>query len=667
MREKGRERRSGGGREQELSNDTKKHSNFNPDFAGYHHNKQITTFFVTNFPEDVTTDDLWTTFARYWKVGEVYIPKKRDKFDRRFGFARFVEVRDAQKLLERIEGTWIGTYKLRANLSRFNRGELQHRDDSHLKSKVESRVGGRLVDLTNIYLSKELWGWELGVVNVEPIPAALERLKHSFVGVLRDENLADNIHVLIAMEGFQDVKATLLGFDKILLSSSLEDGVLNAIQADKAWWNSKFLEINKWSLDLKASGRRIWVRIFGTPPHVWGWECFNRILNRFGRLSGLDASTDKQSRLDVARAQVVVSSWDFLDESVEILVGKDRFVIRVVEERFGDIDLGVKRCMDPDLFCVGSLADEAASRSPSEAGDCLVNDDGKHDGEERREWIEGWSEQGSDEDLGVGFYPTVLGTAVSDTLNLGSEEVTDKVELEETKQQTTRGEEGVFGDKERNCLEVNPFLALTWIDGEDLGEDLDKRGEEFLSAQEGGGWCLENEERVSRGEREIGYEVDFDFNSNLRDVGHVDSWAGLDNIELGCVKNQNTLKNKDKEVARLKQQYEEEFFAAKTLASGQRNLSKAMKAKKHGGNPISGAIDFVSGMMKAGRFARVIKQSAGGRKGKNGKKKGNKRHTKATVAGSNDSISEESVHLEGLQNRCRKLVPVAALEVVLTE
>ncbi|MCH82537.1 RNA recognition motif, partial [Trifolium medium] len=733
MREKGRERRSGGGRGQELPYETKKHSKFNPDFSGYHHNKQITTFFVTNFPDDVTTDDLWTTFAKYWKVGEVYIPAKRDKFDRRFGFARFVEVRDVQDLLDRIEGTWFGTYKLRANLSRFNRGEVQHRGDTNHNGKVESRSGGKLSGLNQGLSFKGALGvgagldnkskeveksvpevdnlqglivpqqgtGSTGVIHVEPIQTALGRLKHSFVGILREGISVDNIQLVIAMEGFQDVKSTLLGFDKVLLSSSLEDGVLNALEADRAWWSSKFLELIKWSPDHKATGRRIWVRIFGIPPHAWGWDCFNNILNRFGRLVCLDACTENQSRLDVARAQVVVPSWDFVDGTVEILVGKEQFVIRVVEERFGDIDLGVKMGLDPQFFSVGSVAGG-----------------GKGGDEECREWNEGWSAQGSDELPVVGPYPAVLGFTGSDMLEIRSDEVTDKVqlvvELEETEQQTSLRKGVDFGEKELNCLEGNPFLALTWIDGDDLGEDLDKRGEVLLSAQEEGGGLLENEDRVSRGDREIGNEVDLDFISNLEEVGPVNNWAGLATSELGCVKYHNNLKNKgilegsgevamdcrelfkggcsskilgpdgpsqvlliennwvkvlkDKEVAQLKYKYEEEIFATKTLVSGQRILSRAKKTKKHDGNPISVANDLVSGMMKAGRFARAIKQYAGGRKGKKGKKKGNKGHTKVTTAESNDSISDESVHMETLQrNGCRKLVPVAALEVVLTE
>ncbi|MCH80219.1 hypothetical protein A2U01_0000984 [Trifolium medium] len=102
------------------------------------------TFFFTNFPDGITVTEIWESFARYWRVGEVYIPAKRDKFGRRFGFARFADVRDAQELLKKIEGTWFGTYKLRANLSRFKRGEDESgsKAQEKEKQKVEAKHTG---------------------------------------------------------------------------------------------------------------------------------------------------------------------------------------------------------------------------------------------------------------------------------------------------------------------------------------------------------------------------------------------------------------------------------------------------------------------------------------------------------------------------------------------
>jgi hypothetical protein len=462
MREKDRERGGEGGRGQKGPFQTRKQPNFNPNFIGYHNNKHITTFFVTNFPDDVTTEDLWFTFAKYWKVGEVYIPAKRDKFDRRFGFARFVEVRDVPGLLERLEDTWFGTYKLRANLSRFNRGEVQPRVESGPKEVREGRKVGSDTTYTNGISFKEILGVGDGVSNtankpkqivpdetssknpngqqggsestlvvqVEANTTSMAILKHSFVGTLKDEILAENIQVIIDMEGFQDIKATMLGFNKILLSSSSDGGVLRAIEVDRPWWDLKFLQISKWKSDYKASGRRIWVRIFGTPAHVWGFDCFQSITKSFGRLVCLDTQTVNQSRLDVARAQIVVSTWDFINESVVIKVGNEEFVIKVVEECFGDIDLGVKRLADSQFVGDGSEEAGSHSRSPSDLGLTAAVVGGDDDHGSGEDWIDGWSEQGEHETAASGHCPQGFVTVIPEPVVLVSDEGTSKVQLE---------------------------------------------------------------------------------------------------------------------------------------------------------------------------------------------------------------------------------------------
>jgi hypothetical protein len=53
--------------------------------------------------------------------GSKRINKFRNKARKRFGFARFEDVEDWGKLLQRIEETWIPTYKIRANQSKFQR------------------------------------------------------------------------------------------------------------------------------------------------------------------------------------------------------------------------------------------------------------------------------------------------------------------------------------------------------------------------------------------------------------------------------------------------------------------------------------------------------------------------------------------------------------------
>jgi hypothetical protein len=497
---------------QELPFKQPKPSKFNPNFLGYHHNSNITTFFISNFPEDVTTDDLWATFSNYWRVGEVYVPSRRDKFNRRFGFARFVEVEDVDWLLEKLEDTWFGLYKLRANLSRFRRGEAKPLVDSTQQEKGIQREITRPARLNHdlsfkdaLRVEKEqptldrkksvpggenhcpiaVVGDTPEVIRVEVCPIALTRLNQSFVGTLKEGLLAINIQVAIDMEGFQNVKATLMGVDKVLLSSSVEDGVSGAIDADRDWWDNKFTVIAKWIPDPKLEGRRIWVRIFGIPPHVWGWNCLQKIVNSFGRLVSMDVNTEKQLRFDVARVEVVVSSWDFFEKLVEIKVEDVTFSIQVVEERFGDVVLGEVKSSESNLYCDGSVEGSERSLVPSTGG--VVSDGGSEEDGER--WEEGWSEQNSEEPLRSGPCPEGLRCTVPFVGDPVSEVETVKVHLEVavTEQIEEFGEvEGdVFDVAEGNRLVGNSFLALTWIDGEDLGESLEiSKGKEF-SAQKG--------------------------------------------------------------------------------------------------------------------------------------------------------------------------------------
>jgi RNA recognition motif-containing protein len=82
-----------------------------------------TSYFFTNFPDDVTVNDLWTVFGRFGRVGEVHIPKNFNQQGRRFGFVKFREVADARELLGWMDDIWFGSFKLRVNISRFGKGE----------------------------------------------------------------------------------------------------------------------------------------------------------------------------------------------------------------------------------------------------------------------------------------------------------------------------------------------------------------------------------------------------------------------------------------------------------------------------------------------------------------------------------------------------------------
>jgi hypothetical protein len=370
MREKTRERKREGGKHW-----VEKFQNKNPESIGYRNNVgRTTSFFITNFPTETTSTELWKIFSRYWKVGEVYIPAKLDKAGRKFGFVRFEDVENYQYLLSKIEETWIGTYKIRANLPKFKRGEGQ---------KVAKKEGGGQVEVkrnTNLETiqdgnRKSFKDAVAGVNNNhKPRPADrgevprrraskrrltdeeyrkgimeiavdsnnLKKLEDSFVGSLWEAGEAENIQITLWMEGYQHIKATTMGLDLILLTTTDAGGIEKAYASNKEWWERWFSSVKPWRPDILPRRRRVWVRLFGVPLHIWGWEGFFKIVYCFGKLKSLDPETLNHSRYDVARVQLEVASWDMLDKVVEIKVDEEIFIVRMVEERVGGSDF--RRC-----------------------------------------------------------------------------------------------------------------------------------------------------------------------------------------------------------------------------------------------------------------------------------------------------------------------------------
>ncbi|GLT95876.1 hypothetical protein SLE2022_135330 [Rubroshorea leprosula] len=78
---------------------------------------QARTFFFYNFPESLRAKDLWYCFQGYGKVVDVFVPNKRDKWGKRFGFVRMVGVLNEYRMEKRLNEIWFGFYKLRVRIA----------------------------------------------------------------------------------------------------------------------------------------------------------------------------------------------------------------------------------------------------------------------------------------------------------------------------------------------------------------------------------------------------------------------------------------------------------------------------------------------------------------------------------------------------------------------
>jgi hypothetical protein len=84
----------------------------------------------------------------------------------------------------------------------------------------------------------------------------------------------------------------------------------------------------------------------------------------------MDELTKEQQRLEFARVQVLINGWDSIDKLVDIRVGSELFVLRVVED-FGTVDV---KSNDGGCGSTNRQQNDASIATPEKRW--LVDDDG---------------------------------------------------------------------------------------------------------------------------------------------------------------------------------------------------------------------------------------------------------------------------------------------------
>ncbi|GJZ35681.1 DIE2/ALG10 family protein [Tanacetum coccineum] len=111
--------------------------------------KISTSVFVTNFPEQASAKDLWNACKQYGHVVDAFIPNKRSKAGKRFGFVLggflggFIKVFDVERLVGNLCTVWIGRHRIHANAARFHRpkGSTSSHQPAMKGKIIDSSIG----------------------------------------------------------------------------------------------------------------------------------------------------------------------------------------------------------------------------------------------------------------------------------------------------------------------------------------------------------------------------------------------------------------------------------------------------------------------------------------------------------------------------------------------
>ncbi|GJY20571.1 RNA-directed DNA polymerase, eukaryota [Tanacetum coccineum] len=211
------------------------------------------SIYVTNFPESCSAKDLFQSCKVYGHVVDSYIPLKRSKSGKRFGFVRFINVFSVERLISNLCTIWIGKFRLHANITRFQRPSVN--------TNASVPFGGNGKAPLFMFITPR------AILSLDEECLVDRDLDNSVMGEVLHFSSLNNLRVLLYNEGFADVEIMYLGGLWVMIKLGSYKSKLNFMKhLGVASWFAKLCNAQN---DFVANERIVWVDIEGVPLNAW--------------------------------------------------------------------------------------------------------------------------------------------------------------------------------------------------------------------------------------------------------------------------------------------------------------------------------------------------------------------------------------------------------------
>ncbi|GJR44788.1 nucleotide-binding alpha-beta plait domain-containing protein, partial [Tanacetum coccineum] len=191
--------------------------------------KISTSIYVSNFPEVFSAKDLFHACKKYGHVIDSFIPFKKSKDGKRFGFVRFINVFNMERLVSNLCTIWVGRSKFHANVARFHRTPLkinkaskdnvyEPKRKSNVNENGSSKAGKSYAHVLKTHNSFEALDCESAPSIVLDDDCLNSRdLSKTLLGRVKEFASLSNLKVVLKNEGFDEIKLQYMGELWVLL------------------------------------------------------------------------------------------------------------------------------------------------------------------------------------------------------------------------------------------------------------------------------------------------------------------------------------------------------------------------------------------------------------------------------------------------------------------
>ncbi|GJR30097.1 nucleotide-binding alpha-beta plait domain-containing protein [Tanacetum coccineum] len=271
------------------------------------------SIFITNFPDSFNAKDLWRVCNQYGTVVDTFIPDKRSKANKRYGFVRFIKADNVERLVSNLCTIWVGKLRLHANIARFQRKPLNQ--NSSQTYKIQTNKHGQkdvsIMKAANGFAGSFAHAVKKGTKShyeeVESQPALVldesclnqSDMSTALMGKVKTFDSLSNLKPVLAKEGFDEITLKYMG------------GLWVLIDFQTITTKEKFMANTSVVL-------------------VWTKNTFNRIASKWGELIYDD--DQEEMSFHNKRICVLTKLKESISESFKIIVQGKVFWVRAKEE-----------------------------------------------------------------------------------------------------------------------------------------------------------------------------------------------------------------------------------------------------------------------------------------------------------------------------------------------
>ncbi|GAU34888.1 hypothetical protein TSUD_144190 [Trifolium subterraneum] len=358
--------------------------------------KRYVSFYFTNFPAELSHFYLRKGFEVCGMLEDDYVAKKRNIYGEPYGFVRFSNVRDVNKLLKALNVVYFGHFSVHTRVARFYRNDVK--EGRHLRtvkdghkeghkgtetaeanliengkaccSRADSSKGcpgagsrGDFKESDNICDVIKEKDNRIFLRNFRTTPDDVMWAQNGIVVTIINGEAVPVVQNRITDAGFQDLILIPMGADKVFIRSSARTDALTIVNSATDFFTLLFSNWMRWGKVVHPYQRGTWVRLYGIPIHAWNVNFFKLCVFDCGRFLRADSCSTDRDRLDFARVLISTSGLEIINRVEKVLVDGALTEIKIVEE--WGYTLGEDTCL---------FEDESGSEA-SQTNNEVVHDD----------------------------------------------------------------------------------------------------------------------------------------------------------------------------------------------------------------------------------------------------------------------------------------------------